>query len=124
RLRGSVAVEIFLDSLEAVIRDVLRPVAAGRHGTPVGSAEEPAVPVVLLDRETALVQRGVVCRAKEDKVSQARLPAVRPMLDVMRFDEARAAAARESAAAVAGPQGPVDRRRHDSRLAPDAERLA
>src|SRR5690606_1317782 len=88
---------------EAVVRDVLRPIAASRHGTSVGPAEEPAVPVVLLDREAALVQRRMVRRAKQDQIRKARLLAVRPMLDVVRLDEALAAAAGEPAAAVSRP---------------------
>src|SRR5690606_11393113 len=77
-----------------------------------------------LDPEPALVHRAVVRLAQQHQIGQARLPALRPMLDVMRLDEALAAAAREPTAPVPRPQRPADRRRHHARLAPDAERLA
>src|SRR5690606_4554741 len=66
---------------------------------------------------------GVVSRAQQDQIIEARLPAVRPVHDVMRLDEALAPAPRKSTASISRPQRPPDRRRHDPRLASDAKRL-
>src|SRR5690606_1820015 len=101
----TVAGEVLIDgsSRKAGIGHVLRPIPARRHGAPVRPAEKPAPCVVLLDCEAALVHSGVVRRAKKKQIVEAVLPAVRPVLDVMRLDETLAAAARKPAAAITRP---------------------
>ena len=66
----------------------------------------------------------MVMRAEQREVLEARVAAVGPMVDVMRVDEARAAAARERAAAIARPERAPERRRHRALLAADVERRA
>src|SRR5215831_10377484 len=65
----------------------------------------------------------MVVTAEQHEVVESSLAAIGPMLDVMRVDEARARAARETAALVAAPQCSVQRRRHDASLPADREWL-
>ena len=56
-----------------------------------------------MDREAALVKQSVVVRAEQREIVEAGLPAVRPVLDVMRVNVARVRATRERATAIARP---------------------
>src|SRR5690606_17492675 len=121
RLRSSLHLirsspEILLDRFGTIIRDILRPIPALRHRTPGRPHEEPPIPIVLLDPEPALVHQRVMRRAEQDQILEARLPAVRPMLDVVRLDETLPTASRETTPAVPCPQRPLDRFRHRPRL--------
>ena len=61
------------------------------------------VPVVFPDREAAFMTQLVVRLAQQHQVLETRLAAARPVNDVMRVDEARAAATRKATAPITRP---------------------
>jgi hypothetical protein len=71
---------------------------------------------------TAFVQQSVMVRAQQHEVADAGFSTVDPVIHVMRFDEARAMAARERAVPIARQKRAPDRRRNRSLLAADTER--
>ncbi len=71
-----------------------------REERTIGSPEH-EVASAPLDREPALVNEPVVVPAELHQVVERRLPAARPVLEVMGIDEPSAIAAGESASAVA-----------------------
>jgi hypothetical protein len=102
-LRGGIGAEILALNIDIVVRNVSHSISRRRHRDAIRPAKEPAVAVVLADREAALVAQLVMRMAQEHQVLEAGLAAGRPVLDVMRIDEALAAAARETTAAIARP---------------------
>ena len=86
--------------------------------------EAPAASGRGLDPDLSLVHQAVVQAAQGHEVGEFGLPAVGPVLDVMRIDIALVGAAGEAAAAVAGRERAADRGRNAARLAPHIERLA
>ena len=71
--------------------------------------------------EAPLVQQPVVVRAQQHEVLQARLPAVRPVPDMMRVQPPRVRAPRKAAGPVASGERPAHRRRHSSGLPSDRQ---
>jgi hypothetical protein len=106
-----------------VITHIRSAITASRHRAPVRPPEEPPVAIILIDPEAALVHQRVVLAAEQHQVGETRFTARRPVLDVVRIDEASASAAGEAAPLVACPERPFDGFRHDTGLAPDAQRL-
>src|SRR5690606_20689056 len=102
-LRGGIAAQVLALRVRPAVGEIIGVIAAGRDGDAVRPAEEPAVAVVLLDSEPALVHQPVVAVAEQEQVGEARLAARRPVRDVVRIDVAPPAAAGEAAALVAGP---------------------
>ncbi len=66
----------------------------------------------------------MVQAAQGDEVRELGLPAVGPVLDVVRVDIALVRATGEAAAAIAGVERAADRRGDAAGFAPDIERLA
>ena len=70
-----------------------------------------------LDPVAALVHEPVVVGTEMDEVREVGAPAVSPVIEVMRVQEAPLPAAGEAAGPVPGSKGPPERRRHAARLA-------
>jgi hypothetical protein len=97
------ALEILALRPDIVVRHVCQTISRRRHSAAVRPAEEPAVAVVFADGETSLVAQLVMRLAEEHQIFETRLAAVRPVFDVMRINEALAAAPRETTSAVTRP---------------------
>src|SRR5690606_31503034 len=74
--------------------------------------------------EAAVVHEHMMERTEQRGVVEARLPAVRPMLEVVTIHKALAMAVRKNAPAVPRPQRSPQRRRQRAPLAPDVKRIA
>jgi len=68
-LRGGVELEILTrDAVDVIVSHVLRSIPAGRNRTSIRPLEEPAVPIVLLDPESAFVHQPVMLAAEKHQV--------------------------------------------------------
>ena len=90
-LRGG----LFIDIL---IHRILRQIAVSRNDSSLWPNEYPVILVVLLDPELPFMNQGVMARTKRHQIIDARFAAVRPMLYVMKMQEATIVTAGESAA--------------------------
>src|SRR5438067_43632 len=72
----------------------------------VGATEAHSGAAARLDRETPLVDEPVVEGAQLHEVAEVGPPAPRPVLDVVRMEEAGVVAAGEPASAIAASQRP------------------
>src|SRR5690606_1650911 len=116
--------KVLIFNSQTIVARIRGAIAASRHRTSIRSPEEPAIAIIFLDAEAALVHQRVMLRAKQHQVGEARLAARRPVLDVVGVDEALAPAAGKTAASVACPERAFDCLRHDASLATDAQRVA
>jgi hypothetical protein len=74
---------------------VVEPIPEAWNHAPVGPLEVDRALAAAPYLEAALVQQRVMKRAKQREVLEARLSALRPMLDVMRIDVAAVVTAGE-----------------------------
>src|SRR5262245_45752295 len=109
---------------DAVIDEVLAPIAAPRNRPAVRRDEAQRVVGFLDDAKSAFVQQPVVIRTEQRHVLGLRLAAVDPMLQVMAVEIAHAMTTRERAMTIAGVERSTQRRRDRALLAADGERLA
>src|SRR5690606_31978573 len=107
-----------------IVEHVLRSIAAPRYHAPVGPFEAQRALLVPPDPKPTLVHQPVMVRAEQQGVVEARLPAVRPMHDVMSVDVTLPMAAGKCAAAIARPERAPQRRRDRAALSSDVERHA
>ena len=100
-------------------------VAAMRYGNPIRPHEVPVVTKILLNAKTTFMHQRVMPGAQQHEVIQARLATIRPMLNMVTMQVTTISTAGESAAVVvSGPQGSLNRCRHNAGLAANAQWLA
>jgi len=109
---------------QPLVDHVVRLITIPWNGPAIGSHEIPAPLMVRTDVVAPLMDQTMMPTAQQHRIREARLAPIGPMADVVRIDEASVRTAGKGAAAIPGPQGALERRRHRALLAPDIQGLA